>query len=259
MRRRMKHDRNPLFVELQDKYKVKAYARERGVRTAETFHVTDKPETIPFDSLPDHYFIKANHGCGWNILCKDREFYFYTPEINSAESDGMVKHKLTRQEVLRLCDSWLGTTYSKNQYAYKYIPPMIMVEEILVPKENQELQEYKFYAFNGVVKALNVRCLAYRLNHENIFLDTDWHEFKLKIYKENPPGLFPEKPANFQEMMGIVEKLGKGLDFVRVDLYDAAGGVTLGEMTFYPYGGAPKTPTADPEFNQWLGNQWAAK
>ena len=75
MRWRMRHDRNPLFVTVQDKYKVKEYAQKRSVRTAELLYVTDKPETIPFDSLPENYFVKANHGCDWNILCKAGKLY----------------------------------------------------------------------------------------------------------------------------------------------------------------------------------------
>src|SRR5512134_3795106 len=74
---RMKNDRNPLFVVVQDKYGVKEYAQQKGVRIAETYYVTDKPQTIPFDSLPANYFIKANHGSKWNIYCNDKVFYYY--------------------------------------------------------------------------------------------------------------------------------------------------------------------------------------
>ena len=68
IRWRMRHDRNPLFTEIQDIYKVKAYAKARGVISAEVFHVTDDPETIDFDSLPKEFFIKANH----DALAKSR-------------------------------------------------------------------------------------------------------------------------------------------------------------------------------------------
>jgi len=30
----------------------------------------------------------------------------------------------------------------------------------------------------------------------------------------------------------------------------------LGEMSIYPLGGRLNTPAGDPEFDQWLGDQW---
>ena len=77
IRWRMRHDRNPLFIELADKFKVKAYVQSRGVKTSEIYYVTDKLETIPFDSFPEIYFIKATHGSLWNILCKKGEYYLF--------------------------------------------------------------------------------------------------------------------------------------------------------------------------------------
>lgn len=64
IRSRMKNDRNPLFITLQDKFKVKDYARERGVETAETYYVTDDPDTIPFDTLPILFSLKQTMVAG---------------------------------------------------------------------------------------------------------------------------------------------------------------------------------------------------
>ena len=57
----------------------------------------------------------------------------------------------------------------------------------------------------------------------------------------------------------MAAKLGRGLDFVRVDLYNTTRGVVLGEMTVYPEAGSMNTPTACPVFNKWLGDQWVTK
>ena len=62
VRWRMKFDRNPLLVTLQDKYRVREYARLKGVKIAKLLYVTDRPKTIPFGELPKNYLIKANHG-----------------------------------------------------------------------------------------------------------------------------------------------------------------------------------------------------
>lgn len=256
MRWRMKHDRNPLFVDVQDKYKVKAYAHERGVRTAETFYVTNDPETIPFDTLPDNYFIKANHGYGWNILCKEREFYFYRPDVNSAKRENIIKYKLTRQEVLEHCRIWINTKHSKWEWAYQHISPLIIVEEILASRDGGELKDYKFYTFNGIVKMIQILSPSIRQNNENVLFDPRWQEFKLPNDKYKHSDVLPRRPDTLQDMVVAAEKLGKGLDFVRVDLYDTTCGVTLGEMTIYPEGGRLNSPSYDSIFNKWLGDQW---
>jgi hypothetical protein len=256
MRWRMKHDHNPMFIELLDKYRVKKYAEDLGVRTAETFFVSDQPETIPFDSLPETYFLKANHGCRWNILYKDSAFYLYGDGKNFGNQDNILGSKLTKAEVIHHCKSWLATTHSKRQWAYQHIKPMIMAEEVLVQREGGELKDYKFYTFHGKVKLIKVFSQTIRRNREEILLDADWREIKLSNHKAKKPAMVPGKPETFQNMLDVVGKLGKNLDFVRVDLYDTTRGITLGEMTIYPLAGRFNTPTSDPKFNKWLGEQW---
>lgn len=256
VRRRIRYDHNPLFVIVQDKYKVKEYARERGVQSATSFYVTDRPQTIPFSSLPDTCFIKANHGCGWNILFSNNNFYLYKNGRNFHKSGGNVDLILSQKECLEICAEWLGSVYSKREWAYRKIEPKILVEEVLTAPNEEELKEYKFYVFNGFAKAVNIRSATYRQNHQNIFFNPAWQEFKLRVYREKVPDLLPAKPDNLCEMVEIAEKLGRGLDFVRVDLFNTNHGPVLGEMTIYPYGGMVNTPTADPDFNKWLGDQW---
>ena len=44
-------------------------------------------------------------------------------------------------------------------------------------------------------------------------------------------------------MIEIAERLGEGVDFVRVDLYDVDGRVVFGELTNYPAGGTDRSGT----------------
>lgn len=256
VRWRMKHDRNPVFIELLDKYRVKAYARKKDVKTANTLYVTDRPETIPFDSLLDNYFIKANHGCRWNILCKEHEFYLYKTEVNYREGNDISEYKMEREEVVQQCRSWLKTTYSKREWAYQHIQAMIMVEELLLPRDGGELNDYKLYTFDGIPRIVHILGPTIRRNDENVLFDPDWQPISLPKDKHNQPASFPDKPDCLQELLETARKLGEGLDFVRVDLYDTTEGIVLGEMTVYPDGGRVDTPTFDPDFNRWLGDQW---
>lgn len=252
---RIKHDRNPMFVVVQDKFKVKEYARERGVKTAKTYYVTDKPETIPFDSLPDTYFIKANHGCKWNIYCKNKEFYYYGDGEDLIGRKNLEEHKLTRERVVEYCNVWLRSTYSKREWAYRNILPRIMAEEVLEQRGGDELIEYRYFTFGGQVKAIYVDSATASVNLQRKFVDPNWKEFHLKNLKEKVPHILPDRPETFSEMLEAAERLAQGFDFIRVDLYDTTQGIVLGEMSVYHNGGEPM-PTPDKDFNKWLGDQW---
>jgi hypothetical protein len=252
----MRHDRNPLFIELADKYKVKSYVESRGVQTAELYYVTDDPETIPFDTLPETYFIKANHGSLWNILCKKGEFYLFGNGEHFSGLNDISNYKLTREECIQTCKLWLKSTYSKREWAYKRIPPKIIIEEVLVQRGGGEFKDYKFHVFGGTVKAVAIICATSRRNNEILYLDRGWQTLKLEPHGKKVPASIPEKPDNYHEMVEIAESLAHGLDYVRIDLYNTTRGIVFGEMTFYPHGGWPGKPSSDQAFNQWLGDQW---
>jgi hypothetical protein len=256
MRWRMRNDRNPIFVELLDKYRVKQYAENLGIKTAETFYVTDQPETLPFNSLPEAYFLKANHGCRWNILYEKNTFYLYGDGKSFSDRDKISRYKLTREEAIRHCKTWLATTHSRRQWAYQHIQPLILAEEVLCQREGGELKDYKFYTFYGKAELVKVFSQTIRHAHTEILLDANWRPIQLSNRKDGHAVSIPPKPESHAEMLETVRKLGENLDFVRVDLYDTTRGVVLGEMTIYPLAGRFNSPTPDPKFNQWLGDQW---
>lgn len=207
IRWRMKHDRNPLFIVVQDKYRVKEYAKERGVKTAEMYHVTDNPETIPFDSLPDNYFIKANHGCKWNILCKDRELYLYSDGEDIVGRKNVSKNKITREECVQICRTWLKTVYSRREWAYQHIVPMLMVEEVLFQQDGGELMDYRCFTFNGKVKAIYFDSATFSSNKQLTFVDPNWQELKFIHKHEKQPYVLPEKPGTFPRSLHWLKNL----------------------------------------------------
>ena len=256
LRWRMRNDRNPLFVVIQDKYLVKEYARRKGVRATEEFYVTDNPETIPFDTLPSNYFIKANHGCKWNIYCKNGEFYYYSDGEDLIGRKNLTKYKISRDQVIEYCKVWLNTIYSKKEWAYGQNPPKNYGRGSLGAAWRWRTYGFRCFTFNGVVRAVYVDSPTYAVNHQKIYVDSNWNEFPLKNLQEVTPHILPQKPDNFNELIEVAEKLGRDFDFVRIDLYNASCGITLGEMSVYPMGGISLQPTPDEDFNKWLGDYW---
>lgn len=258
----MLFDRNPQLVLLQDKHAVKNYARSRGVGTAAVLFATDDPATIPFDRLPERCFIKATHGCGWNILKEGETYYRYghgntliKPD-GSPDGRGVAAAGISREACVALCRQWLASVYSTREWAYAHIPPRILVEEALASRDGEELKDYRFYTFDGVVKAISVGSPTYRRRGVNFFVDSQWNEFVLSAYKEPRPAPPPKRPQTLPQMVAAAERLGGGVDFLRIDLFDATPGVVLGEITVYPEAGALGTPTSCRVFNRWLAGQW---
>jgi len=244
-----------LFTEIQDKYKVKEYAKARGVTSAEVYQVTDDPDTIDFGSLPNEYFIKANHGCGWNLFGKNGEFYNFKYGKDADVDVNYANCRITREECVTLCKKWLKKRYSHREWAYRNIEPMILIEESLVQKGGDFLIDYRCHTFNGVVKAVEIDSPMFK-NNEGMIVDRNGKPFRLTHYKYKFPDPPHEIPGDFREIVLAAEKLGKGLDYIRVDLYNTTKGIALGEMTIYPYGGGMNIPTGCPIFDRWLGEQW---
>jgi len=259
---RMANDRNPLFPVLQDKLAVKNYARERGIASAEVFAVVSDPAMLPRQQFPEPCFIKANHGCGWNFLYEQGTFYFFGHGNALMNADGSLNDaarqdlRAQRDHVVQLCAQMFDLRYCNDEWAYQMIAPRIFVEEKLLSAEGGELRDYRFYTFDGVVKAINVGSATYRRNQENVFLTPNWQVIPQTQYREHLPNPLPTRPEQLPAMISAAERLGAGIDFVRVDLYQSTKGVMLGEMTLYPNGGAPGTPSGCPRLDQWLGRQW---
>ncbi len=264
VRRRMKLDRNPLFVTLQDKVRARQYALDRGVESAKVYHVTNSPETIPFNQLPENYFIKANHGCTWNIACFNSKLYYFgngdafiRPDGSPAAADDIEKFRLTREQSIALCSTWLRSRYRADEWAYQKIEPKILVEEAFYQAGGGPLRDYKLHVMNGSVRAICVVGAVFRINRaDRLFFNDDWKLFASTQTKPLLDENLYRRPAALDEMIAAAQRLGQGLDFIRADMYNTTCGVRLGEITLYPFAGMPGSPSACAQFNKWLGHQW---
>lgn len=263
VRWRMAFDRNPLFPVLQDKLASKSYARERHVESAQVLWAGTDPDAIPFDDLPSRCFLKTNHGCRWNILILDGQPYDYGHGQHLCDDSGRLldrdllePYALSREATRAHCRRLLNEVFSTEEWAYSRIPPRIFVEEALQPATGATLTDYRLYTFGGRVRALSLGSPGYRKRRWNIFLTPQWEEIPLTAYREALPEPRPPKPDALPELIAAAERLGRGIDFVRVDLYDTTNGLRLGELTLYPQAGKPGTPTYCSQFNHWLADGW---
>jgi len=231
---------HPLASLVADKWRVRDYVAGRGLARIlnEVYFVTDMPERIPFDDLPDRFVIKANHASGWNIFVTD-------------------KHALDRQKTIRQCRRWLGLKYgriSRNYDThYDSIAPVILVERFLDDQTYGIPLDYKIDCFHGKALYIGVRRCSGEGDSYSRY-DADWNQLRFTAkgpYKTSEH--FP-RPPRLKDLLEAAERLSAELDYCRVDLYLVNGEELLfGEITMHPDGGL------NPISREWdvrLGELW---
>lgn len=232
------YDSTPEKGRLADKYLVREYVAERiGERyLVPLLGAWDDPDDIDFDALPDRFVLKATHGCGWNIIVRDKS---------------QLDIPATRKKLRK----WLDTDWAYVgglELHYHYCEPRIVAEQFL---ENtvgggSDLYDYKFWCFGGrceYVMFLEGRAQGLHMS----FYDRDWklQDFVYSFPRVDRP---VPRPSNLDEMIGLAERLADGLSHARVDLYRLDDGTLyFGEMTFTSCSGGCKwEPT---EANHQMG------
>ena len=73
------HEKNPLKTMCTDKYRVREYVKQCGLEHIlnEMYGAYDSFAEIPFDELPDRFFIKWNHTSGANVIYDRNKTFDY--------------------------------------------------------------------------------------------------------------------------------------------------------------------------------------
>jgi hypothetical protein len=240
------HDRNPQLTRMADKYLARAVVKELlGEEEAENvivpvYCVVSDPDLIPFDLLPDKFVVKPNHGSQMHIIV-------------NGNKDSM-KH-----EIVNAAKKWLNISYGLFNYewAYRNIEPKIIVEKLLETKDGHLPNDYKFYCFDGKCRIIRVTRNRFDSVDESGYFDLNWNLLPIVCPGYDPCVLPFEKPHNLSQMINMAEKLSKGLDSIRVDLYDLDDHIYFGEFTHYEASGLARYEPA--EFDFELGQYWTIK
>ena len=214
------HYRNPIYPTLVDKLAVRDVIRERvgASYLADLYWAGSDPECIPWNELPQSFVAKATHGWNMNV--------FQTPE-----------KPISIPEATRTFRSWLCQRHDlrHGEWSYSQVQPKIIVEELLRPSDT-ELQDYKFYCFDGEPRFLKVD--GGRDGHRRqIHLSLECEPMPFHIRHYDPFDVPPPKPRTLDEMIEIARALARDIPFARVDLYSFDRRVAFGEITLYPCGG----------------------
>lgn len=233
------YNRRPEYTTMVDKYAVKEYVSEKIGKNhvIPTLGVWNKPSEIDWDSLPNQFVLKTTHDSGGIVICKDK---------TKLDKDAALK----KLEYAITHDNYSIT----REWPYKNVARRIIAEEYIEPSQGtNDLPDYKFFCFDGKVKALFVATERQNPNEEVKFdfFDADFNSLPIRQGHDHAKVL-PKKPLCFEEMKQIAETLSAGIPHVRVDLYNVNGKTYFGELTFFHFGGF--TPFEPDEWDTNFGN-----
>lgn len=208
-----------LYAFLADKYAVREFVRERVGENylVPLYGVYDRLSPEIFRDLPDRFIIKATHGCKWHQIVKD-------------------KSQLDIAATVRRFNGYMRRLYGRTsgQYHYRLIPPRIVIEELL-DEGGESPPDYDFFCYHnheGFDYSLSV---VMPHGTRAVHFEKDWSISGMTCTAAEAERV--TNPANFAEMVEVAEKLSRGFDYVRIDLYNVAGRIYFGEVTCTPAGG----------------------
>lgn len=225
--------KEPRAVQCADKYAVREYIENVGKKELlnDLLFVWNAADEIDWEKLPQKFVLKCNHGCGYNIICKDKS------QLNESETKALL-HK------------WMHEDFSKfnAEPHYAKINRKIICERFL----EGDVINYNIYVFNGKAVFLSVAGgLGDGADEYLTYYNPDGTvaDFKNRSYPARASKLSDLLP----QMIETAEYLAKDFPVVRVDLFDIAGKIVLSEMTFTP--GGALIPFSSVEADRMLGEK----
>ncbi|MEO4053432.1 ATP-grasp fold amidoligase family protein [Solibacillus sp. CAU 1738] len=201
-----------------DKYLVRDYINQLGYSDllVKLYKVYDTVEEIDFEELPSSFVMKCTHGCGFNIICLDKD-------------------KLDKEDTIQKLKEWMKTDYGNKmaELHYSKIKPRIIVERFLGDTVNGKVpSDYMIHCFHGVPQVIEVG-ENYGNNKKYITFNCSWDV--LDFYKNSiEKSEEIKRPKRIEEMLEISRALSKEFTYVRVDLYFSDNEIYFGELTFTP-------------------------
>ena len=187
------NDRNPLYSDLVDKYEVKRWVADKigEEYVVPNYGVWDKFDDIDFDKLPEQFVLKATHNSGGIAIFKgktnknivDRDQNIMDLEITKSKFQKWLKH---------------NAFWGSREWPYKDIKPRIIAEKYIEFEKGKSLKDYKFFCFDGEVKALFIASDRGKNTCFDYF-DMDFNMLPIKQHYNNSK-ILPQKPYNFEIM-----------------------------------------------------------
>lgn len=216
---------NDLVTQCIDKYRVREYIIKKGCGYIlnDLYGVWDSVDEIDWDNLPNKFVIKCNHGCGYNIVCND-------------------KNDFNIKEAKKMINKWMHESYgwANAELIYSDIKPKIICERFIESEDGMDLRDYKIFCSYGTPKLIYVITGGHGDNECLDYYTPEWQWIPVNNGTLPNAGDIVKKPKQLSEMLNVASVLSEDFPIVRVDLYSEYGNIYFGELTFLATGGMSK-------------------
>lgn len=215
----------PHWSMLADKLAVREFVKQRigEEHLVPLIAVPDVFTEAVFDSLPQAFVMKANHGCGYVKIVED-------------------KRQTSFAELSELAQCWLGQNFyrASRERHYRSIKPRLYFEQLLQDRAGNIPSDLKMNMFGhdaaGPIIYAGIVADRFGTPHGDVF-DAHWNRVDLAIGHYPQSATPPPPPPHWDEIVRLATRLADRLGYVRVDLYVPDGKVYFGELTFTPGAG----------------------
>lgn len=230
------YDTDSRKTELSDKLLVRKWVKDKiGEKYLnKLLGQWEDEKDIRFELLPEQFVLKLNHGCGWNIIVRDKE-------------------KIDFREICKQLNAWRkrNFAYYSLEMQYEKIKPMIICEEYLENIDG-DLFDYKVFCFHGEPRYIMFLMDRNKGNLKMAFYDTNWKKQPFTYSYPQFEGEVP-KPKELDKILCLSRKLSEEFEQVRVDWYILPSGkIVFGEMTFTSAAG--RAAWNPPIYDEIFGN-----
>ncbi|MFN3231278.1 MAG: ATP-grasp fold amidoligase family protein [Alphaproteobacteria bacterium] len=238
-------DHNPRFVVFSDKLATKDLQAQLcpDLKRADILWVGKRAGDIPDGILANPVAIKANHGCGFNLLLPD----------------GCTADELPADRV----DDWLKTAFGRRDLEWAYQPVIreLFVEELLMARPGHPLVELSVHAVDGDALFIEVVVDNTGAARQKGYFRPDgtrWKAIEKQPIAGKPGASLADDfkiPQTFREALAHARVLGTGVDYARFDFFSLGDCLYGGEITVYPGAGLTRHDHFL-TYNAYLSGHW---
>ena len=221
------YDNLPIKTQLTDKVLVRDYVKDKiGEKFLKpVIQVCSSFDEINFESLPDSFVVKCNHGCKWHFIIKDKKSYL----------EDAVLFDYTRSNIYEwMRQSFFG--WSDFETQYRNIQPAILIEPLLREKVDEPCEEIEVYCFNSIPRVFQRKKHVGTSCHISTF-DENYCSLDLKFHPKHVVIKDDTADEYIREAVELSKELAKDFKLVRVDWQIYKNHLYFEEMTFTPYSG----------------------
>lgn len=202
------------------KHSVRDYVKGKGLGhiLVKQIAIFENEKEINSNNISNNCVLKTTHDSGGVYLITDKE----KVDLKTIKKD--IKKRLK-----------INYALLSGEWPYHYVSRKIVCEELLVPKKNKEILDYKVLCFNGKPELIYVTSL-HGEEKLSAYYDLNWNKLSIK-WNNLSNDINLKKPLFFNKMIEYSKILSSDFPHARIDFFDVDDEIYFSEITFFHYAG----------------------